>query len=247
MFQISHAISRSLMVFLSIFLISVALEIRVQAQTPTPSPTPRRQLPKPPAGTRGFEKYSGGDSSGRGIAAGATRGVNPRRPVAPLEGAAYEPRPFFAWEIEPSSRTYHFTLYEGDVVKDAAARVVYQTDVNVLELSYPQDAPRLEPGKLYSWRVSTPTPTGKEDGPVARIKILTGAEAAEIKQALTTAGLSLPKTPADKLDQARVFENYGVWYDALRIASELAQDASDKEAQAYYDALLDKLEEKQEP
>jgi hypothetical protein len=250
MFQVPQIVCRSLTMFLSLLLIGVGFAVRVQAQNPTPSPTPiaqRRPLPKPPTGARGFEKYAGGDSSQRGIAAGATRGVNPRRPVAPLEGSAYEPTPFFAWEIEPGSRTYHFTLFEGDVVTDATARIVYQTDVTVLELSYPKDAPKLEPGKLYSWRVSTPSAMGKEDGPVARIMILKGPEAAEIKQALTTAGLSSPKTHADKLDQARVFENFGIWYDALRIASELAQDPADKDAQAYYDALLDKLDTKQEP
>jgi hypothetical protein len=221
------------------------------AQAQNPSPTPREQrrpLPKPPSGARGFEKYAGRDTSSRLIAAGATREtVNPRRPVAPLEGRAYDARPFFAWEIAPGSKSYHFALYEGDFDKDASARVVYQTDVTLTELTYPKDAPRLEPGKLYSWRVSTPTPTGKEDGVVARVVILAGAEAAEVKQALATAGLTSPKTPEDRLDQAVVFENFGVWYDALRIASELAQNPNHKEALAYYDALLDKLEAKPGP
>jgi hypothetical protein len=225
----------------------IAIGAQAQNPTPTPSPTPRRALPKPPTGARGFEKYAGQDSSSRLIAGGATRGVNPRRPVAPLEGSAYDAQPYFAWEIEPGSRTYHFTLYEGVVDKDATARIIYQTDVTVLELNYPKDASQLEPGKLYSWRVSTPTSAGREAGPVARIMILSGAEAAEIKQALTTAGLTTPKTAADKLDQARVFENFGIWYDALRIASQLAQDPNDKEAQAYYDALLDKLDAGKEP
>ena len=250
MFRAPH-IGRSLLLVLSSLLICLATFVTaVQAQTPTPSPTPspqRRALPKPPSGARGFEKYAGQDSSSRLIAGGATRGVNPRRPVAPFEGAAYEALPFFAWEIEPGSRTYHFALYEGDVEKDASARIVYQTDVTALELRYPKDAPKLEPGKLYSWRVSTPTATGKEDGPAARIVILAGPDAAEIRQALKTAGLESPKTPADKLDQAQVFENFGVWYDALRIASELAQNPNDKEAQAYYDALLEKLDAKPEP
>ncbi|HXM35130.1 MAG TPA: DUF928 domain-containing protein [Pyrinomonadaceae bacterium] len=251
MFSAPNVTCRSLMRFLPLLLIGLAgLATTAQAQKPTPSPSPmpqRRILPKPPTGSRGFEKYAGQDSSSRLIAGGATRGVNPRRPVAPLEGAAYESRPFFAWEIEPGSRTYHFTLYEGDVEKDAAARIVYQTDVTNLELSYPKDAPKLEPGKLYSWRVSTPTQNGKEDGPVARLMILTGPEAAEVRQALTTAGLSSPKTAVDRLDQARVFENFGVWYDAWRIVSELAQNPKDKDAQAYYDELLEKLEAKQEP
>ena len=220
-----------------------------RAQSPSPTPaTQRRPLPKPPSGARGFEKYAGRDTSSRLIAAGATREtVNPRRPVAPLEGRAYDARPFFAWEIAPGSKSYHFALYEGDFDKDQSAPIVYQTDVTLTELTYPKDAPRLEPGKLYSWRVSTPTPTGKEDGVVARVVILTGAEAEEVKQALATAGLTAPKTPADRLDQAVVFENFGVWYDALRIASELAQNPNHKEALAYYDALLDKLEAKPGP
>src|SRR6266850_2098018 len=134
------------------------------------SPTPRRALPKPQSGPRGFEKYSGKDSSSRLIAAGATREtVNPRRPVAPLEGRAFDTRPFFAWEIAPGSKSYHFAIYEGDHDKDPAARIVYERDLTVTELAYPQDAPPLKPGTLYSWQVSTPTATGKEDGIVARL------------------------------------------------------------------------------
>ncbi len=208
---------------------------------------PRRALPKPPSGPRGFEKYSGKDSSSRLIAAGATREtVNPRRPVAPLEGRAYDARPFFAWEIAPGSKAYHFVIYEGDRDKDPAARIVYERDLTVTEMAYPQDAPPLKAGTLYSWRVSTPTTTGKDDGVVARLVILSGTEAAEVQKALTTAGLASPKTSADRLDQARVFENYGVWYDALGIASDLAQNPRDKDALAYYEALVEKLENKPE-
>jgi hypothetical protein len=202
-------------------------------------PGQRRPLPKPPKGPRGFENYNGS----RQIAGGATREtVNPRRPVAPLEGRGYDERPFLAWEIAPGSKSYHLAVYEGDVDKNKAAPIVYETDVTTTELLYPKDAGRLIPGKLYSWRVSTPTAKGREDGVVARFVILAGTEAAELKQALNTAGLAAPKTAADRLDQARVYENYGVWYDALRIASELAEDPKDKDALVYYEALLEKLE-----
>jgi hypothetical protein len=214
-----------------------------QNSNSSPPAGPRRTLPKPPSGPRGFENYTGNNSSARQIAGGATREtVNPRRPVAPLEGRGYEARPFLAWEIAPGSKSYHLVIYEGDLDKNKAAPIVYETDVTTTELLYPKDAPRLVTGKLYSWRVSTPTATGKEDGVVARFMILSGPEAAELKQALTTAGLAAAKTPADRLDQARVFENYGVWYDALRIASELAENPNDKEALKYYEELLDKLE-----
>jgi hypothetical protein len=103
----------------------------------------------------------------------------------------------------------------------------------------------LKRGQLYSWRVSTPNPNGKDDdGMVAGVRILAGRQYAEIRKELAKAQLTSPKTPVDRLDQARVFENYDVWYDALRIASDLARDPVDKEALAYYSALLDKLETK---
>jgi len=208
-------------------------------QQPAPG---RRALPKPPAGARGFEKYTGKDATSRLIAVGATREVvTPRKPFAPLEGRAYSARPFFAWQASFGSRSYHFTLYTGDIYVDRPTKIVYEKDVAATELSYPADAPALEPGKLYSWRVST----GKEDGPLVTLRVLAGAEAAELKQAIEQAKLTAPKTTADHLDLASVFENYGVWYDALRLASDLAaQKPDDEEAQAYYDALLNKLDEK---
>jgi len=161
---------------LSLPLIGLLLAIHVAALSLLQGQPPqRRPLPKPPSGTRGFEKSSGQDSSARLIAGGATRGVNPRKPVAPYEGVAYDARPFFLWETEPNSRTYHFTLFDGDVDKDAAAKIVFQTDVTVSELLYPKDAPKLTPGKLYSWRVSTPSGDGKQDGPAAKFTILAGS------------------------------------------------------------------------
>lgn len=247
MFGVTKLTSRSfLLMALSIGLVALAAGVGARNIALQQNP-PRRPLPKPAAGPRGFEKYAGQDSSTRLIAGGATRGGTPRKPVAPLQGAAYDARPFFLWEQEPSSRTYHFVLYEGDVSKDSSARIVFQIDVTMLELSYPTDAPKLEPGKLYSWRVSTPAPGGRQEGSVALFTILSGADAVEVKQALTTAGLLAPKTPQDRLDQARVFENFGVWYDALRIASDLAQNPNDKDALGYYDDLLDKLDAGQQP
>lgn len=207
--------------------------------------TSRPPLPKPSA-PRFFERYEGRDSSSRLTKGGGARQTeDPRRPVAPLEGRAFDLRPFFKWQIAPESKSYHFAIYEGDREKEPSGKAVYETDLPVTELAYPQNAPPLKPGKLYSWQVSTPTSTGKDDvGVVARLIILAGAERAEVQKALAKAGLTSPKTPSDRLDRARVFENYGVWYDALRIVSNLAQDPKDKEALAYYKVLLDKLEPK---
>ncbi len=199
---------------------------------------PRRPLPKPPTGSRGFEQ-KGTDASSRLIAAGATRG--PLKPIAPYEGLAYNARPFFAWTPQPGAASYHLTLRDG---AESSSPVVYETDVPLAQFSYPAAGPVLTPGKLYSWRVSTAGVMEKRQGAVATFFVLAGEDAAQIKTALEKAKLVAPKSVAERLAQARVFENYGVWYDALRIALELLNEKpNDTAAKAYYDSLIQKLRE----
>jgi hypothetical protein len=219
----------------------------VEAQQPAAQ---RRPLPKPSSGSRGFEQYKGHDAESRLVAAGATREViNPRKPVAPLEGLAYDPRPYFMWEAAPSSKTYHFVLYEDDAFAlesaKQPAKVLYETDVATTEFRYPAQSPSLMPGKLYSWRVITTGANGKEVGPPVTFFVLAGKDAAELKMVLEKANLSAPKTVAQTLQQARLFEEYGVWYDALRVASNVAaQNPTDDDAQNYYNSLLERLDDK---
>jgi CHAT domain-containing protein len=197
---------------------------------------PRRPLPKPPTSSRGFEQ-GGRDASSRLIAAGATRG--PLKPIAPYEGLAYDPRPFFAWAPSPGGASYHFTLRGG---AESSAPIFYESEVKVAQFAYPAEAPALTPGKLYSWRVSTAGVMEKKLGAVATFFLLAGEDAAQVKTALEKAKLAPPKSAADRLAQARIFEDYGVWYDALRIAYELVSDnPNDSEAKAYYDSLVKKL------
>ncbi|HEV8138151.1 MAG TPA: DUF928 domain-containing protein, partial [Pyrinomonadaceae bacterium] len=200
---------------------------------------PRRPLPKPPTGSRGFEQGNR-DASSRLIAAGATRG--PLKPIAPAEGLAYDARPFFAWAPSPGAASYHFTLRSG---AESAAAIVYETDVrNAAQLSYPADAPALTPGQLYSWRVSTAGLLERRQGPIATFFVLAGEDAAQVRAALQKAALTAPKTAADRLAQARIFEEYGVWYDALRIATELVtNNPDDADAKAYHSSLIQKLQE----
>lgn len=202
---------------------------------------PRRPLPKPPTGSRGFEQGSR-DASSRLIAAGATRG--PLKPIAPAEGLAYDARPFFAWAPSPGAASYHFTLRGG---ADSTAAIVYEIDTKTAQLSYPADAPVLTPGQIYSWRVSTAGVLEKRQGPIATFFVLAGEDAAQVKAAIEKARLTAPRTAADRLAQARVFEDFGIWYDALRIASELvAETPNDVNAKAYYDSLIKKLRDESE-
>ena len=199
---------------------------------------PRRPLPKPPTGSRGFEQGNH-DASSRLIAAGATRG--PLKPIAPAEGLAYGARPFFVWAPSPGAASYHFTLRGG---ADSAAAIVYETDLRNSQLSYPADAPVLTAGQLYSWRVSTAGILERRQGATATFFVLAGEDAEQVKAALEKARLTAPTTAADRLAQARIFEEYGVWYDALRIATELViENPNDADAKAYHSSLIQKLQD----
>jgi len=225
--------------FLVIFVCAISVGISsFNFTSPAQDTKPRRPLPKPPSGSRGFEQ-TGRDASSRLIAAGATRG--PLKPIAPYEGLAYNPKPFFAWVSQPGAASYHLTLRDG---AESSSPIVYETDVKTAQFAYPTDAPALIPGKLYSWRVSTAGVMERKQGAVATFFVLAGEDAAQIKAALEKAKLAAPKSAAERLAQARIFEEYGVWYDALRIASELlSENPNNAEAKAYYDSLIQKLRE----
>ncbi len=209
-----------------------------QAQNPPKQSGPRRPLPKPPTGSRGFEQ-AGRDASSRLIAAAATRGA--LKPIAPYEGLAYKTWPFFAWTPSPGASSYHFMLRDGT---DSSAPIVYETDVKLAQLAYPADAPALAPGRLYSWRVSMAGVMERKLGGAATFFVLAGEDAAQVTTALKKAKLAAPKSAPERLAQARIFEQYGIWYDALRVASALVnENPNDAEAKAYYDSLIQRLRE----
>lgn len=213
----------------------------------------RRPLPKPPKGSRGFEQYAGRDASTRLIGMGATRNAGgvARKPVAPLEGMSLDPRPFFLWEPAPQGTSYKFTLYEGDVNSTPKARIVFETDTKQPQLIYPANAPALVPGNLYSWRISAPADTIRDGssgsvtaGAPVNIFVLMDEDAAPIKKALADAGLSAAKTSADRLRQAQILAEYGVWYDALRIAREVfAENPKDEATAKFYNSLIAQLDQ----
>jgi len=239
---------RALTVFVPCVLFICVMSLITISTDQAQSQGARRPLPKPASGARGFEQYAGKDASSRLIAAGSTRDIgSPRKPNAPLEGIAYNARPMFKWEPLFGAKSYHFTLYDGDVYTNPKATIVYEADATKAQFIYPDTAKPLVPGKLYSWRVATPAAkgVGMETGPSVTFFVLNGADALQLKTALAKNNLNAPKTTQERLRQARLFEEYGVWYDAFRIANELAdQNPNDATTQTYFESLMDRLEGK---
>jgi hypothetical protein len=171
------------------------------------------------------------------IAAGATRG--PLKPLAPYEGLAYGAHPCFGWAAAPGALAYHFILRDGT---SSTSPIFYESDVKTARFVYPESAPALVPGKIYSWRVSVPGVMEPKLGPAARFFILEGDDAGQVRRALEVAKLTAARS--DRLREARIFEEYGVWYDAFRIAAELVdENPTGAEARAYYALLLRHLSE----
>ena len=161
-------------------MLCIASSVAQQPATPV-----RKPLPKPTTGTRGFEKYTGKDATSRLIAVGATREVvpPPRKPFAPLEGRSYSATPFFAWQAAFGSRSYHFILYDGDVLADKNAKIVYEKDVAAtVQLSSRRTSARTRQALLT--RVTTPSAKEGRRATVVTFPVLAGPEAAEVKQAI---------------------------------------------------------------
>jgi len=215
------------------------ITVATRAQNPQKQSGPRRPLPKPLTGARGFEQ-AGQDASSRLIAAGATRG-GALKPTAPYEGLAYSAQPFFSWTPAPGATSYHFMLRDGT---DSAAAVVYETDVREAQFLYSQKAPALIAGRLYAWCVSTAGVFGRNLGASVTFFVLSGEDGAEVRRALEKGKLLAPKNAADRLRQGRIFEQYGVWYDALLIATELTQEnPNDADAKTFYGSLIQRLQD----
>ncbi len=156
--------------------------------------------------------------------AGASRGAgSASSPVllAPHLGKLYGPTPRFNWSFHRRVSKYVFLL------SDDNQEEIYRAEVTRPEFQYPPDAPRLEPGKTYYWRVE-PSPKGMDmmASDPAGLKVISGPELQEVEQALSKIG------PADTyengLARARLFAGHGLWYDALTAYGELMEKHPDR-------------------
>jgi CHAT domain-containing protein/Tfp pilus assembly protein PilF len=150
----------------------------------------------------------------------------------------------FVWSAAVGARSYRFMLSDP---ADLSGGKIFERDVPEPRLIYPTDAPPLEPGRLYEWQVSTPGILERRTGPWVTFFVLAGEDADQIRTELKKARLLEPATAADRLKQARIFAQFGVWYDALRIASELITgDPGDVEAMRFYKELTERLAAEQQ-
>ena len=152
---------------------------------------------------------------------GASRGTHPGNGgepallLAPHKAKIYSLHPTFWWTGSPGG-SYTFELV------DLASQTTYRADVKGTEFAYPEDAPALEPGKTYRWRVGIAGATpgeglGSPSAP-ALIVLLGGDDRQQVESALATVPAASPDADAAK---ARVLYDNRLWFDALAAYSAL--------------------------
>jgi hypothetical protein len=119
---------------------------------------------------------------------------------APSSGVTLSTRPLFEWRAPDGGAakvTFSLLNENGDVL--------YENEVSGTSFEYPADAPALQPGQTYSWKVSGGE-ISRLPEPVA-ITLQDKAEQAGVRSALASA--------SDPLVYAQVFLRNGLWYDTV--------------------------------
>lgn len=203
----------------------ILLTLLAVAQTKPPA-KPEAKPPEPPKAQRqrvstnvsSFDLAPQAKVKQTAGVAGASRGGSGSSPVlmAPHLGKLYGPSPHFSWSFSRRVTKYVFLL------SDENQEEIYRAEVTRPEFQYPSDAPHLEPGKTYFWRVE-PNPKSMDmmASDPAGLKVIAGPELQEVEQALSKIG------PAENYDnglaRARLFADHGLWYDALTAYGELME------------------------
>jgi len=138
------------------------------------------------------------------IGLGSRGAVSTLTLCAPASGIVSSLRPLFEWRTPDSgpaaaASRVTFSLFnqEGDVL--------YENDVTGTSFEYPADAPPLQPGQTYSWKVSGGELSRLPD-PVS-ITLLGKTERDALQTPLSSA--------SDPLARAQVYIKGGLWYDSV--------------------------------
>ncbi|HUB51942.1 MAG TPA: DUF928 domain-containing protein [Terracidiphilus sp.] len=141
---------------------------------------------------------------------GASRGEGSKTLLyAPHKARVYTLRPNFAWKGDPTA-TYTFRI------QDTTGTFSWNREVTGTTLVYPPDAPPLNPGGTYLWKVAPESPLLGPPPPASIMVVLGGADRAQID-----AGLSQIQGPDSDTARAKFFFDQRLWYDSVMAYSDL--------------------------
>ncbi len=198
-----------------------------QTQKSAPVPAPKPKPGKKPAPKRlivnlsGFEMLKPDQLKSQSSTLAATRGELPPTALAPKLGKFYGASAMFAWKYPGEDQKFSL------VITDDRGKAIFRTDVTGNNLIYPPDAPRLEPGIVYSWivQMTTAQELSPPSTPMEFVPVSEG-ERKEIDQELAAA--ENKDAYEDGLARAKVFVEHRLWYDAIGAYADLISRFPDR-------------------
>jgi hypothetical protein len=173
------------------------------------------------------------------VGLGKTRGLEMQL-RAPVEGVfVSETRPTFSWEAVRDAVRYDVRL------QNRAEQVLYKTTVTSTEFRYPADAPALEAGQKYWWRVSAIGKDGQMDLAGTFFQTLPAEQARKLKESEADLKKQIAVNPKDtgpRVLLAFLYEENGMYDAAARAYNALSKEIGDNawiKARLY--AMLEKL------
>ena len=193
---------------------------RVHAQAPAGGPPPSRPA-RVVTDISGFhlDRQSAAKSPNQ-IGAASRGAVQVLTLCAPVLGLASNPRPLFEWRTPEGTQQLTFSLLSdgGDVL--------YEGSVTGTSLEYPADAPPLEAGKTYSWKVSG---GGVDKLPDPATFSLQEKAARDV----LVKKLGSPEA-ADPLARVQLLLQQQLWYDAVAAARQSTRSDVKQQLQIMY-------------
>jgi hypothetical protein len=195
----------------------------------TPPPRPRRATAK----LDGFDLAP--ESASANQIGGASRSAVASKKLvayAPHKGRIFTLRPSFSWQGAPGT-TYKLHI------QDVNGQFAWDREVNGTSLDYPSDAPPLEPGQTYIWRVAADSPMLGAPSAPAMILVLSEQERSQI--ATAESGIDGTSMDAEEA-RARLYFDHRLWYDAVMAYSDLiARHPEDSKLYLMRGSLYDQL------
>jgi hypothetical protein len=168
----------------------------------------------------GFDLLDQGKVKKESMVVGAARGFDPPVLLAPRLGRVYGDRPLLEWT--DASRPQGFVV----AVTDESQQELIRADTAQTRWTYPEDAPRLEPGRTYFWTVQASSGLFASPSAPAGLLVLGGAQRQEIERALAAAAAGDPFERGRA--RAKVFTDHRLWYDAIGAYADLVARFPDR-------------------
>jgi hypothetical protein len=206
------------------FMASLAGQGQQQSPSPKEVPPAGTQNPLPPkpkvkrvhVDLTGFELDKAASRVSSTQIGGGTREIGGVTTLlAPRFARVYAAHPVFQWSHTTQAQNFEFRLF------DSKGDLLYKAHANGRELRYPDNAPLLQPGSVYTWNVQPEIALLGSVSMTYRFIRLAQIEIDEISKALEQIG-SGGKNPLEA--RAQLFSDRRLWFDSVQAFADLIKD-----------------------